>query len=95
MEYYDPEKTARVWQRVQSSGGYIGESYRNIPMPPPPIPQDLTLEELIAGELEAAATYERLARRYTNPERARFLQIARQERSHAAFLRSLLPRPRR
>ena len=87
MNHYDPQKTARVWQRVQSGSPQ--------PPPPPPIPQEPTLEDLIAGELEAAATYERLARRYTNPERTRFLQIARQERAHAAFLRSLLARPRR
>lgn len=91
MDHYDPEKTARVWQRVQSGSGYMG-----MPAPQPtPLPPDLTLEELIAAELEAAATYQRLARRYTNPERTRLLQIARQERSHAAFLRSLLPRGRR
>ena len=95
MEHYDPEKTARVWQRVQSSGGYGNDSYWNMPAPQPPLPPEPTLEELIAGELEAAATYERLARRYTNPERTRLLQIARQERAHAAFLRALLPRGRR
>ena len=95
MEHYDSEKTARVWQRVQSSGGYTGDGYWNTPAPQPFIPADPTLEDLIAGELEAAATYERLARRYTNPERTRLLQIARQERAHAAFLRTLLPRPRR
>ena len=94
MEHYDPEKTARVWQRVQS-GGYMGGGYWNTPTPQPPIPPEPTLEDLIAAELEAAATYERLARRYTNPERNRLLLIARQERSHAAFLRTLLPRGRR
>ena len=87
MDYYDAEKAARVFARVQGRP--------DLPPPPPPIPRDPTLEELIAAELEAAATYERLARRYTGPERARLLQIARQERSHAQFLRTLLPRPRR
>ncbi len=91
MEHYDPEKTARVWQRVQSGG-----SYMPAPTPrPTPIPEDRTLPELIAGELEDAADIQRLARRFTGPERAQLLLMARQERAHAAFLRTLLPRPRR
>ena len=89
MEHYDPQKTARVWQWVQSGTGM------NAAPQPTSRPTEPTLEELIAAELEAAATYERLARRYTNPERSRLLMMARQERAHAAFLRTLLPRPRR
>ena len=84
MDHYDPEKTARVWQRVQNSADFL-----------PPMPRDRTIEELIEEELEDAADFRRLARRYTNPERSRLLQMAQQEQHHAAYLRSLLPRLRR
>lgn len=85
MDHYDAEKTARVWARVQAGPA----------APPPPIPQDRTVEDLIRQELADAADFQRLARRYTGPERSRLLQMARQEQNHAAFLRTLLPRPRR
>jgi len=87
MDHYDAEKTARVWARVQGRP--------DLPPPPPPMPRDRTIEELIEQEQKDAADFQRLARRYTGPERVRLLQIAQQERSHAAFLRTLLPRPRR
>lgn len=84
MDHYDPEKTARVWQRVQGIDSFVP--------PQTPLPRDRTIEELIAGELADAAAFQRLARRYYGPERARLLQMARQEQAHAVFLRSLQTR---
>ena len=86
MDYYDAEKTARVFARVQGR-----------PDLPPPlsIPRDRTVEELIEQEQKDAADFQRLAHRFTGPERTRLLQMAQQERSHAQFLRTLLPRPKR
>lgn len=85
MESYDPKMAERVWQRVRASGG----------TPPAPIPRDRTIPEMAALALEAADDYRRLARRYTEPERSRLMQMSRQAQSSAAFLRRLLENPPR
>ncbi len=84
MTSFDPEKAARVWQRVQA---------QNHPASPPPIREDRTLPEMIRLAQELADDYRRLALRYTSPERNRLLQLARQSREGAAFLQQLMLHP--
>lgn len=79
MKNYDPEKTARVFQRVR------GE----VPTPPA-APQDVrALPALIAGELSAAAAYRQLALQFTGEDAALLRKMSRQEQSHAACLKGL------
>ena len=85
MTSFDPEKAARVWQRVQA---------QNRPVPPP-IREDRTLPEMIRLAQELSDDYRRLALRYTDPERNHLLQISRQAKSNAAFFRQLLENPRK
>lgn len=80
----DAEKAARVWQRVQQSQ----------PAPPPPIREDRSIPEMIRLAQELADDYRRLAVRYTSPERNRLLQLSRQSREGAEFLRRLMMQPR-
>ena len=83
MNSFDPEKAAQVWQRVQASG-YPA---------PPPIREDRTIPEMIRLAQELAEDYRRLSLRYTNPERNRLLQLSRQSREGAEFLRRLMLQP--
>ena len=85
MNTFDAEKAARVWQRVQQSQ----------PAPPPPIREDRAIPEMIRLAQELADDYRRLALRYTNPERNRLLQLSRQSREGAEFLRRLMMQPPR
>ena len=85
MHEIDPEKAARVWQRVQS---------HNRPAPPPPIREDRTIPEMIRLAQELAEDYRRLSLRYTNPERAKLLQMSQQAQNNAAFLHRLMMQPR-
>ena len=84
MTSFDPEKAARVWQRVQA---------QNHPAPPPPIREDRTIPEMIRLAQELAEDYHRLSLRYTNPEKNRLMQLSRQSREGAAFLRRLMMQP--
>lgn len=84
MTSFDPEKAARVWQRVQA---------QNHPAPPPPIREDRTIPEMIRLAQELADDYRRLSLRYTNPEKNRLLQLSRQSREGAEFLRRLMLQP--
>ena len=84
MNAFDAEKAARVWQRVQQSQ----------PVPPPPIREDRPIPEMIRLAQELADDYRRLAVRYTSPERNRLLQLSRQSREGAEFLRRLMMQPR-
>jgi hypothetical protein len=86
LNSFDPEKAARVWQRVQA---------QNHPAPPPPIREDRTIPEMIRFAQELADDYRRLALRYTNPERSRLLQLSRQSREGAEYLRRLMLQPPR
>ena len=85
MNTFDAEKAARIWQRVQQSQ----------PAPPPPIREDRSIPEMIRLAQELADDYRRLALRYTNPERNRLLQLSRQSREGAEFLRRLMMQPPR
>ena len=84
MTTIDPEKAARVWQRVQA---------QNDPAPPPPIREDRTIPEMIRLAQELADDYRRLSLRYTNPEKNRLMQLSRQSRDGAEFLRRLMMQP--
>ncbi len=84
MTSFDPEKAARIWQRVQA---------QNHSAPPPPIREDRTIPEMIHLAQELSDAYRRLALRYTNPERSRLLQLSRQSREGAEFLRRLMLQP--
>ena len=83
MHEIDPEKAARVWQRVQAS------SYPA----PQPIPQDRSIPEMIRLAQELSDDYRRLSLRYTNPEKNRLMQLSRQSREGAEFLRRLMMQP--
>ena len=75
MEHYDAAKATRVWQRVQSSQ--------------PNQPDIQGLSALIAEELEDAATYAQLAKRFGGKEGQTFRQLADTEYSHAACLKGI------
>ena len=83
MNAFDAEKAARIWQRVQ----------QNQPVSPPPIREDRSIPEMIRFAQELADDYRRLAVRYTSPERNRLLQLSRQSREGAEFLRRLMMEP--
>ena len=85
MHEIDPEKAARVWQRVQAQNHHI---------PSPPIREDRTMPEMIRLAQELAEDYRRLSLRYTNPERAKLLQMSQQAQNNAAFLHRLMMQPR-
>ena len=71
MDHYDPEKAARVWQRVHN--GSVHET----------APELLTW---IAEELAEAALYHKLSHLFGRSQSAVLRQIAQEERSHAACL---------
>lgn len=83
MRGIDPEKAARVWQRVQAN------SYPA----PPPIQENRTIPEMIRMAQELSEDYRRLSLRYTNPEKNRLMQLSRQSREGAEFLRRLMLQP--
>lgn len=85
MTSFDPEKAARVWQRVQQ---------HSQPPLPPPIREDRAIPEMIRLAQELAEDYRRLSLRYTNPERAKLLQMSQQVQNNAAFLHRLMMQPR-
>ena len=53
------------------------------------------MPEMIRLAQELAEDYHRLSLRYTNPEKNRLMQLSRQSREGAAFLRRLMMQPRR
>ena len=76
MTTYDPQKAARVWQRVQSAQ--------------PEQPRlDENLKELIMNEWTAAATYAQLARQLPQKEGAVLQRLSREEHGHGACLRGI------
>ena len=83
MHGIDPEKAARVWQRVQAN------SY----LTPPSIQENRTIPEMIRMAQELSEDYRRLSLRYTNPEKSRLMQLSRQSREGAEFLRRLMLQP--
>ena len=74
MEHYDPEKAARVWQRVRSE------------MPPVP---DRQLQPVILLEQENAGTYLSLASRMPSKAGSRLRQLAAQNHDHIACLKGM------
>ena len=75
MDSYDTDMARRVWQRVHSSEVQA--------------PEAEILPAMITGELASAAAYNQLARQYRGKDRALLLQLARQERAHAASLQGI------
>ena len=76
MPVYDPQKAARVWQRVQSTQPEVSRPEEN-------------LKELIYNEWTAAATYGRLARQLPQKEGAILQRLSREEHGHGACLRGI------
>ena len=76
MNSYDPQKAARVWQRVQSA--------RQEPVRP-----DENLKELIMNEWIAAATYARLSRQLPQAQGQVLQRLSREEHGHGACLRGI------
>lgn len=77
MNAYDPEKAARVWQRVQGRE----------PAPAVSFAQELRM--LIAEEWNDAAAYLNLSRRFQGAQNALLRRMSQEEQSHAACLRGL------
>lgn len=78
MNTYDPQKAARVWQRVQSQ------------QPEPQIqPRERNIPALIMGEMTAATTYLHLARQMSAQQASVLQRLAREEQAHAACLKGI------
>lgn len=75
METYDPEKAARVWQRVRATA--------------PAEPDSGNLLALIAGEWADAATYLYLSRGRQGKEAAALRRLFEEEQAHAACLKGI------
>lgn len=78
MQSYDPQKAARVWQRVQGQRETPKQDDRND-----------NLQELIMNEWLAAATYLKLARQMGQKDAAVLQRLGREEQTHAACLRGI------
>ena len=78
MKAIDPQKEARVWQRVR---GYQAEQAL-------PSRQE-NLQSLITNEWMAAATYLQLARHMPSREAAILQRLFREEQTHAACLKGI------
>ena len=77
MNTYDPQKAARVWQRVQQQEPDRTENVRG------------NLQELIMNEWLNAATYLRLARQMGQREAVILQKLGREEQNHASCLRGI------
>jgi rubrerythrin len=75
MDRIDPQKVARVWQRVQT----------DMPVQNP----TQGLLELIAHEWTDAATYLQLSRRFQGKDSVLLRKMAQQEQSHCACLKGI------
>ena len=78
MNPYDPQKAARVWQRVQAA-----------PAPEQKDCREDNLKELILNEWASAATYAQLARQLQPKEGAVLQRLSREEHAHGACLRGM------
>ena len=81
MENFDPEKAARVWQRVQGKAAPAPEENA------PTVSQGLSA--CIAGEQTDAAAYLNLSRRFQGKQALLLQKMAQQEQAHAACLRGM------
>lgn len=75
MQTIDPDKAARVWQRVRADT--------------PAENWEQTLQELIAQEWTDAATYLQLSRRFHGKESAVLRRIFEEEQAHTACLKGI------
>lgn len=83
MNTIDPQKAARVWQRVQQSAPAT---------PSAPAPQAIdteALQQMILQEWTDAATYLHLSRRLNGPQRAALYRMFQEEQTHAACLKGI------
>lgn len=78
MTTYDPQKAARVWQRVQAGQEESHQEKRSD-----------NLQELIMNEWIAAATYLRLARQMPPKQAAVLQKLGSEEHAHAACLKGI------
>ena len=78
MNTYDPQKAARVWQRVQGEKENRESPHR-----------EDNLQELIMNEWVAAATYLQLARKMGQKEAAVLQNLAREEQNHLSCLKGI------
>ena len=76
MNGYDPQKAARVWQRVQSAQQESAKPDEN-------------LKELIMNEWIAAATYAQLSRQLPQAQGQVLQRLSREEHGHGACLRGI------
>ena len=77
MNTYDPQKAARVWQRVQ------GQSPSEQPGP------EKALQALIMEEWISAATYLQLSRQMSSREASLLQRLFREKQTHAACLKGI------
>ena len=75
MEQYDPQKAARVWQRVQAEQ--------------PQAVTAGELQEMIEEEGLDAATYLQLARQFQGQIREKLQRIGKEEQTHAVCLKGI------
>lgn len=78
MKEYDPQKAARVWQRVQNEKQDTAQPQRND-----------NLQALIMEHLQLSAMYLQLSRQLTGTESAALMRLAREARTQAACLKGL------
>lgn len=81
MQTYDPQKAARVWQRVQQSAP------TNIPAVSATDTE--ALQQMILQEWTDAATYLHLSRRLNGAHRAALYRMFQEEQTHAACLKGI------
>lgn len=78
MHTYDPEKAARVWQRVQNQ--------KPDKIQPP---REDNMAALIMAEWEQAATYLQLARQLPSRQASVLQRLSREEQAHGACLKGI------
>ena len=77
METYNPDKAAKVWQRVQAGSAN------------PAMPDVASLLGLIANEWADAATYLQLSRKLQGKDAAMLRRLFDEEQAHAACLKGI------
>ena len=75
MEKYDPQKAARVWQRVQSAQ--------------PQLIDGASLLTLIKEEWQDASTYLQLSRRVQGTSKTLLFSLYQEEQTHVACLKGI------
>lgn len=78
MNTYDPQKAARVWQRVQNQTAQPEQSR-----------PESSLKGLIMEEWISAATYLQLSRQLPSREASVLQRLFREEQTHAACLKGI------